>query len=160
MEIRLCLLLKKICLFSSRDVQVVLMSLRELMVGSAGYGIWSAEKVALKPWDREFVLIDLKIAIPEGYYGRVVGRSGIAKKYCIMVHNGTIDSDYRGNVGVILFNLSNEEYVIERGDRIAQLIIERCYSPKFVEVSQFTKDKTERREGRVGSVLQMFDFSS
>ena len=77
-----------------------------------------------------------------------------------MVHNGTIDSDYRGNVGVILFNLSNEEYVIERGDRIAQLIIERCYSLKFVEVSQFTKDKTERREGRVGLVLQVFDFSS
>ena len=77
-----------------------------------------------------------------------------------MVHNGTIDSDYRGNVGVILFNLSNEEYVIERGDRIAQLIIERCYSPKFVEVSEFTKDKTERGEARVGLVLQVFDFSS
>ena len=67
-----------------------------------------------------------------------------------MVHNGTIDSDYRGNVGVILFNLSNEEYVIERGDRIAQLIIERCYSPKFVEVSEFTKIKL--KEGRGGWV--------
>ena len=77
-----------------------------------------------------------------------------------MVHNGTIDSDYRGNVGVILFNLSNEEYVIERGDRIAQLIIERCYSPKFVEVSEFTKDKTESGVGWVGLVLQVFDFSS
>ena len=68
-----------------------------------------------------------------------------------MVHNGTIDLDYRGIVGVILFNFSNEEYVIERGDRITQLIIERCYLPKFIEVSEFIKEKTERGEGGFAS---------
>ena len=119
--------------------------------GSAGYDVWSAEKVNLKLWGREFVLIDLKVAVPEGFYGRVVGCSGIAKKYGITVHNGTIDSDYRGIVGVILFNFFNEEYDIERGDRIAQVIIERYYTPKFVEVSDFTKEKTERGEGGFSS---------
>ena len=58
------------------------------MDGSAIYDVWSAEKVILKLWSREYVLIDLKVAIPEGYYGRVVGRSSIAKKYDMMVHNG------------------------------------------------------------------------
>ena len=65
------------------------------------------------------------MAIPDGYYGGIVGRYGIEKKYGIMVHNEMIDSDYCRNVGVVLFNFSNEEYAIERGDRIPQMIIER-----------------------------------
>ena len=69
---------------------------------SAVYDVWSAEKVILKLWSREYVLIDLKVAIPEGYYGRVVGHSSMAKKYGMMVHNGTIDSDYHRIVSVIL----------------------------------------------------------
>ena len=72
----------------------------------AWYDVWFAEKVILKPCNQEFVLIDLKVAIPEGYYGRVVRRSGIAKKYGIIVHNATIDLDYHGIVGVIFFNFS------------------------------------------------------
>ena len=98
--------------------------LKQAHVGSAGYDVWSAEKVNLKPWGREFVLIDLKVAIPEGFYRRVVGRSGIAKNYGIMVHSGTIDLDYCEIVGVVLSNFPNEEYVIERGDRITQVTIE------------------------------------
>ena len=119
--------------------------------GSAGYDVWSAVKVILKPWNEELVLIDLKVAIPESFYGRVVGRSGIAKKYGIMVHNGTVHSNYCGIIGVILFNFFNEEYLIEKGDRIAQMIIERYYTPMFVEVSDFTNEKTERWEGGFGS---------
>ena len=118
---------------------------------SAGYDIWCGEKVILKPWSRKVILTDLKQAIPEGYYGRVVRRSGIAKKYGVMVHNGTIDSDYHGIVGVILFHFSNEEYVIERGDRIAQMIIERFFTRKFGEVREFSKENTERGEGGFGS---------
>ena len=72
-----------------------------------------------------------------------------------MVHNGTIDLDYRGIVGVILFNFSNEEYVIERGDRITQLIIERCYLPKFIEVLNLPKRKL--KEERVCLLLQVLD---
>ena len=62
--------------------------------GSTGYDLCSAEKKNLKPWSNNFILVDLCMAIPEGYYGRVVGHSGSAKKYGIMLHNGTIDSDY------------------------------------------------------------------
>ena len=102
-------------------------------------------------WSWEFILIDLKVAILEGYYGRVVGCSGISKKYGIMLYNGTIDSDYRGVVGVILFNFSNEEYIIERGDRIAQVIFERYYTLKLREVSDFSNEKTEGGERGFGS---------
>ena len=73
-----------------------------------------------------------------------------------MVHNEMIDLDYCRNVGVVLFNFSNEEYAIERGDRIPQMIIERYQSAKFVEVREFTKEKTER--GRVILVLQVSDL--
>ena len=110
---------------------------------SAGYDIWSAEKLILKPWSRNFTLSDLKLATPQGYYGRVVGRCGIAKKYGVMVHNETIDLEYRRFVGVILFNFPNEEYVSKRGDCIAQMIIERYFTLKFVEVCEFTKENTE-----------------
>ena len=125
---------------------------------SVGYDIWCAEKVILKPWSRNVILTDLKLAIPEGYCGRVVRRSGIAKKYGVMVHNGKIDSDYHGIVGAILFNFSNEEYVIERGDRIAQMIIERFLTPKFGEVREFNKENTERGEGGFGSTGVSFSF--
>ena len=115
---------------------------------SAGYDIWCAEKVILKPWSRNVILTDLKLAIPEGYCGRVV-----------MVHNGAIDSDYHGIVGVILFNFCNEEYVIERGDRIAQMIIERLFTRKFGEVREFNKENTERGEGGFGSTGVLFSYS-
>ena len=91
------------------------------------------------------------MAIPKGYYGRIVGRSGLANTHGITVHNGMTDSDYRGKLCVVLFNLSNEEYVIETVNCIAQLIIERCFTPKFAEVSEFTEEKTERGQKGFGS---------
>ena len=93
------------------------------------------------------------IAIPEGYYGRIVGCSGLANTHGITVHNGTIDSDYRGIVCVVLFNLFNEEYVVETGNRIGQLIIERCYTPKFVEVNEFNEEKTVK--GQRGDMKEL-----
>ena len=86
------------------------------------------------------------MAIPGGYYGRVVGRSGFANTHGIIIHDGTIDSGCGGIVCVIFFNLSNEECLVEVGSCIAQLIIERCFTPKFVEVSKFMEEKTERGE--------------
>ena len=68
-----------------------------------------------------------------------------------MLYNGTIDSDYRGVVGVILFNFSNEEYITERGDRIVQVIFERYYTLKLREVSDFSNEKTEGGERGFGS---------
>lgn len=79
--------------------------------------------------------------------GGIIGHSGLANVHGITAFNGTIDSDYRGTVCVILFNLTNEKYVVETGNRIAQLIIERCFTLKFAEVSNLlrTKLKGERR---------------
>ena len=91
------------------------------------------------------------MAIPEGYHGRIAGRSGIEKKkYRIMVHKGTIDPNCCEIAVVILFNFSNEEYVIERGDLIAQLVIEQYFTLKFVEVHEFTKNTIERGEDGFG----------
>ena len=84
------------------------------------------------------------MSIPEGYYGRIVGWSGITNMCGIIVYDGTTDSDYQGVVYVVLFNLSNKEYMVEAGNCIAQLIIERCFTPKFVKVSKFVDKKTAR----------------
>ena len=110
--------------------------------GSAGYNLCAAETKVLKPWSRELISLDLNIAIPEECYGKIVGGSGLAKTCGITVHNGRIDSDYGGIVCMILFNLSNEEYMVETGNLIGQLSIDRCYTPKFVEVNEFSKEKT------------------
>ena len=85
------------------------------------------------------------------HYGGIIGHSGLANVHGITACNGTIDSDYRGTVCVILFNLTNEKYVVETGNRIAQLIIERCFTLKFAEVSKFTEDKAKRGERGFGS---------
>ena len=71
--------------------------------------LWAANAKVLKLWSRELIRLDLFIAIPERYYGRIVGRSGLANTHGISVHNGTIDMDYRGIVCVVLFNLFNEK---------------------------------------------------
>ena len=119
--------------------------------GSAGYDLWAAETKVLKPWSGESITLDLFMAIPEEHYGRIVGRSGLANVHGITVYNGTTDLDYRGKVCVVLFNLSNEEYVMETGNHVAQLIIERCFTPMFVEVSEFTEEKTKREQKGFGS---------
>ena len=95
----------------------------------------------LKPWSREIISLDLNIAIPEECYGNIVGRSGLVKTCGITVHNGVIDSDYLGIVCMIVFNLFNEEYMVANNP-IGQLSIDRCYTPKFVEVNEFSKEKT------------------
>ena len=93
------------------------------------------------------------MAIPKGCYGRIVRRSGLAK-LDIFVHDGMTDSDYCGDLCVVLFNISDEEYTVRIGNRIAQLVIEQYIVPKFVLVNfvlEFTKRETERREKGFGS---------
>ena len=125
--------------------------------GLAGYDLFAAETKVLKPRGRALIKLDLSMAIPEGYYGRIVEHSGLENMCGIIVHDGTIDSDYRGVVCVILFNLSDEEYLVELGNCIAQLINERCFTPKFVKVSKFMEQIMERG-GKV-LVPQVFDMS-
>ena len=90
--------------------------------GSVGYDVCAAETKTVKPHGgREVITLNIAVVIPGGCYGRVVGRSWQAKQHDIVVHDRTIDSDYRGEVSVILFNLCDN---VRTGDRIAQLIIE------------------------------------
>ncbi len=108
-------------------------------------------KISLAPMDRKLVSTGLFLEIPAGYEAQVRPRSGLALKKGITVLNspGTIDADYRGEIGVILINLSNEEFIIENGDRIAQLVFAEIQQPKF-EVVEILSE-TERSVGGFGS---------
>ena len=109
----------------------------------------SADTV-LKPGKIKLISTGIKIMIPEGYEGQIRPRSGLALKHGITVLNtpGTIDSDYRGIVRVILINLGEEDFNIQRGDRIAQLVIQKIFFPNFKIVE--TLNKTKRGEGGFG----------
>jgi dUTP pyrophosphatase len=110
-----------------------------------------SEPVTLRSLERKVVMTDLAIALPRGYEAQVRPRSGLAAKHGITVLNtpGTIDADYRGNIGVILVKLSTEPYTIHNGERIAQLVIAKHERVEFVEVDEL--DETERGVGGFGS---------
>jgi len=106
--------------------------------------------ITLRPMERRLIPTGLHIALPAGYEAQVRPRSGLALKRGITVLNapGTIDADYRGEVGVLLINLSQEDFVINDGERIAQMVIARHETAEFIEVSAL--DETERGEGGYG----------
>ncbi|BAF12776.1 Os03g0669100 [Oryza sativa Japonica Group] len=101
---------------------------------AAGYDLSSAAEVVVPARGKAMVPTDLSIAIPEGTYARVAPRSGLALKHSIDVGAGVIDADYRGPVGVILFNHSDTDFAVKPGDRIAQMIIEVIVTPEVAEV--------------------------
>lgn len=107
--------------------------------------------VTLAPGGRALVPTGIAIALPKGYEGQVRPRSGLALKYGVTILNapGTIDSDYRGEIGVILINLDSEPFQIQRGDRIAQLVIAPISRIQWKAVS--TLEETKRGEGGFGS---------
>ena len=106
--------------------------------------------VTLQPMERRLIPTGLYIALPEGYEAQVRPRSGLALKKGITVLNapGTVDADYRGEVGVVLINLSQETFVVEDGERIAQMVIARHEQGDLVVVEEL--DQTERGEGGYG----------
>ena len=108
------------------------------------------EPVVLRPLERRLIPTGLHIALPEGYEAQVRPRSGLALKHGITVLNtpGTIDADYRGEVGVVLVNLSQEDFVVNDGERIAQMVIACHEQAELVVVSEL--DTTERGEGGYG----------
>lgn len=116
---------------------------------AAGYDLYSATDASIPARGKACVPTDIQIALPDGCYGRVAPRSGLAAKHFIDVGAGVIDQDYRGNVGVVMFNFSDKEFVVSKGDRIAQLICERIYLPNLEELSSL--DDTERGSGGFGS---------
>ncbi|WP_312735401.1 dUTP diphosphatase [Brevundimonas sp.] len=123
--------------------------------GSAGMDLRAAvpedQPLALAPGQRALVPTGLKIAVPLGFEAQVRARSGLALKHGIICPNapGTIDSDYRGECGVILANIGHETFVVRRGERIAQLVIARHERADWVEVEEL--DETARGAGGFGS---------
>ena len=108
------------------------------------------EAITLKPLERHLIPTGLHISLPAGYEAQVRPRSGLALKKGITVLNspGTIDADYRGEIGVVLINLSQEDFVVEDGERIAQLVIARHEQAEFEPVEVL--DETDRGEGGYG----------
>lgn len=116
---------------------------------AAGYDLYSAYDVTLPAEGKAIVKTDIALAVPEGCYGRVAPRSSLSWKHHIDVGAGVIDRDYRGNVGVVLFNLSKQDYKVKRGERVAQLVLERVFTPAVLEVDCL--GETERGAGGFGS---------
>jgi len=116
---------------------------------AAGYDLASAKKVTVPARGKALVKTDLAMIIPEGCYGRIAPRSGLAWKKFIDIGAGVIDRDYRGNVGVVMFNHGDQPLEVEVGDRIAQLVLERIAEPVVEEVEELPE--TERGSGGFGS---------
>ena len=122
-------------------------------VNSAGVDLKAniVEPIVLQPLQRAVVPTGLKIALPEGTEAQVRPRSGLAAKHGVTVLNspGTIDADYRGEIGVILVNLSDKAFIVNPGERIAQMVVARYERVEWDEVSEL--DSTDRGEGGFGS---------
>ena len=139
------------------EIKIINKSQHELpnyeTIASAGMDLRAniQEQVTLQPLERALVKTGLFIELPIGFEAQVRPRSGLAFKKGITVLNspGTVDADYRGEIGVILVNLSNEAFVIENGERIAQLIIAKHERAQWIEVQDLSE--TSRGEGGFGS---------
>ncbi|WP_370247594.1 dUTP diphosphatase [Nocardioides sp.] len=121
-------------------------------LGDAGADLYAAEEVRIAPGARAMVRTGLAIALPRGYVGLIHPRSGLAHRMGLTVLNapGTVDADYRGEIKVVLVNHDlHETAVLHRGDRIAQLVVQRVEQVRFVEVDAL--DATERGSGGYGS---------
>ena len=142
--------------------------------GDAGYDLYALEATTIKPFERKLIKTGIAMAIPEGYYGRIAPRSGLALKKGIDVFGGTIDEIYRGDIGVILYNSDGlgflnsivsalqgvkdvfsslfgwpGEFKIEEGDKVAQIVFHKYYEAEFTEVEEL--DSTARNDNGFGS---------
>ena len=117
--------------------------------GAVGYDLYSTHEVLIPPTHRALVGSGVAIVLPVGCYGRVAPRSGLAVKHGIQVGAGVIDPDYTGEVKVVLFNHGHADFQVNKGDRIAQLILEKCDTPEVVEIGAV--EDTERGSKGFGS---------
>lgn len=119
--------------------------------GSAGVDLRCVESFTLMPMERKTVRTGLRLAIPEGFEGQVRPRSGLAARYGISMVNspGTIDSDYRGEIGILMINLGNEVVEFQQGDRVAQMVF--CPVTRVRLEIQNELDSTTRGAGGFGS---------
>jgi dUTP pyrophosphatase len=111
--------------------------------------MYSAKETVIPAKGKAMVDTGIAIAVPEGTYGRVAPRSGLASKHFIDTGAGVIDADYRGEVKVLLFNHSEVDFPVKEGDRIAQLVLERIYTPEVTVVEEL--EESVRGAGGFGS---------
>ncbi|KAK1754913.1 dUTPase-like protein [Echria macrotheca] len=116
---------------------------------AAGYDLYAARSTTIPARGKGLVDTDLSMAVPAGTYGRIAPRSGLAAKNFIDTGAGVIDADYRGQVKVLLFNHSDKDFEVAEGDRVAQLVLERIYTPDVVEVAEL--EESVRGAGGFGS---------
>lgn len=121
----------------------------QVHLGDAGFDLAAAYDGVIPAHGKGISKTDLAVAIPIGWYGRIAPRSSVAWKHHIDIGAGVIDSAFRGNVGIVLFNHSTEDFHYKAGERLAQLVIERCYIGHVVEVDEL--DDTDRGSGGFGS---------
>jgi len=123
-----------------------------MSAGASGMDLFAAvsEPVTVQPKEFDIIPLGIRIALPEGFEAQVRPRSGLSAKYGIGLLNspGTIDSDYRGEVKVILFNFGKEPFTVSRGDRIAQMVVSRVVKVMLVEQDRL--EDTQRGEGGFG----------
>jgi dUTP pyrophosphatase len=117
--------------------------------GAVGYDLYSCEDVTIPRGERALVGTGVAIVLPVGTYGRVAPRSGLAVKHGINVGAGVIDPDYTGEIKVLLFNHGEGVFEVKKGDRVAQLVLERCETPEVEEVGVIKE--TERGASGFGS---------
>ena len=116
---------------------------------SAGYDLYSAYDYVVPARDRCLIKTDIAISIPDDCYARVASRSGLAVKFGIDVGAGVIDKDYVGNIGAVLFNHTDLDFIVKKGDRIAQLILEKIHYATVTVVD--TLEETDRGANGFGS---------
>lgn len=136
----------KVCLVHE-DAQMPLQMSKE----SAGYDLASIEDVVVPPNSRTLIRVGLKMFIPLGYYGSIASRSGLASNHFVFTAAGIIDSDYRGEIKILLFNFSNVPYQVKKGDHIAQIIYKQHVSPQLIKCDPDELPESERGEGGFGS---------
>ncbi len=117
--------------------------------GDAGMDFYSNEETTILPNERKLISTGIVMAIPPGYVGLIWDKSGIATKYGIKTMAGVIDSGYRGEIKILIHNLSNQIHKIEKNTKIAQMLIQPIECRKVIEVEEL--DQTERGEGGFGS---------
>ncbi len=118
---------------------------------AAGWDLYSSENIVVPARGKAIIPTGIHIAIPYGYYGRVAPRSGMSWKKHRDIGAGVIDSDYRGTIGVVMFNHGEQDLHIDLHDRVAQLVIEKINTNEIKEVNLNDLNNTDRGEGAFGS---------
>tara|TARA_R110002110_G_scaffold163184_2_gene362878 strand:- start:151 stop:573 length:423 start_codon:yes stop_codon:yes gene_type:complete len=116
---------------------------------AAGYDLYANETKIIEPSERALICTGIQMAIPAGYYGRIASRSGLASKFGIDVGAGVIDADYRSKIKILLCNNGKEPFFAKKGERIAQIILEKIIYPPLVIVEELST--TKRGVGGFGS---------